>query len=50
MQVSKAIFPQLQVAVGYAHIFTGAFLRKPPPARPTATAIQSHTSSWQTNE
>ena len=31
VQVSKAIFPQLQVAAGYAHIFTGAFLKEATP-------------------
>ena len=31
VQVSKALFPQLQVAAGYAHIFTGAFLKEATP-------------------
>jgi hypothetical protein len=31
VQVSKAIFPQLQLAAGYAHIFTGAFLKEATP-------------------
>ena len=31
VQVSRALFPQLQVAVGYAHIFTGAFLHEATP-------------------
>ena len=31
VQVSRAIFPQLQVAAGYAHIFTGAFLKEATP-------------------
>ena len=31
VQVSKALFPQLQVAAGYAHIFTGGFLKEATP-------------------
>ena len=31
VQVSRGFFPQLQVAVGYAHIFTGAFLEDATP-------------------
>jgi hypothetical protein len=31
VQVSRALFPQLQVAAGYAHIFTGAFLKEATP-------------------
>jgi hypothetical protein len=31
VQVSRAIFPQLQVAVGYAHLFTGDFLKESTP-------------------
>ena len=31
VQVSKALFPQLQLAAGYAHIFTGAFLKEATP-------------------
>ena len=31
VQVSRAISPQLQVAAGYAHIFTGAFLKESTP-------------------
>jgi hypothetical protein len=31
VQVSRAITPQLQVAAGYAHIFTGAFLKEATP-------------------
>jgi hypothetical protein len=31
LQVSRAITPQLQVAGGYAHIFTGAFLKQATP-------------------
>jgi hypothetical protein len=31
VQVSKAIFPQLQVAAGYARIFTGSFLKEATP-------------------
>src|SRR5690606_13412229 len=31
VQVSKALFPQLQVAAGYAHIFTGAYLKQATP-------------------
>ena len=31
VQVSKAIFPQLQVAAGYAYMFSGAFLKESTP-------------------
>ena len=31
VQVSRSLFPQLQVAAGYAHIFTGAFLEEATP-------------------
>jgi hypothetical protein len=31
IQVSRALTPQLQVAAGYAHIFTGAFLKQTTP-------------------
>jgi len=31
VQVSRAIIPQIQVAAGYAHIFTGAFLKQATP-------------------
>ena len=31
IQATKALTPQLQVAVGYAHIFTGAFLKEATP-------------------
>jgi hypothetical protein len=31
VQATKAITPQLQVAAGYAHIFTGAFLKEATP-------------------
>lgn len=31
VQVTKALFPQLQVAAGYAHIFPGAFLKEATP-------------------
>jgi hypothetical protein len=31
IQVSRAITPQIQVAGGYAHIFTGAFLKQATP-------------------
>ena len=31
MQASKALFAQLQVAAGYAHIFPGAFLKEATP-------------------
>jgi hypothetical protein len=31
VQVSRALTPQLQVAAGYAHIFSGAFLREATP-------------------
>lgn len=31
IQASKALTPQLQVAAGYAHIFTGAFLKEATP-------------------
>jgi Alginate export len=31
VQVAKSIFAQLQVAAGYAHIFTGAFLKEATP-------------------
>jgi hypothetical protein len=31
VQVTKALFPQLQIAAGYAHIFTGAFLKEATP-------------------
>ena len=31
VQVSRAITPQLQLAAGYAHIFTGAFLKDATP-------------------
>jgi hypothetical protein len=31
VQVAKSLFPQLQVAGGYAHIFTGAFLKEATP-------------------
>jgi hypothetical protein len=30
-QVTRALFPQLQVAVGYAHLFTGDFLKESTP-------------------
>jgi hypothetical protein len=31
VQVSRAVTPQIQVAAGYAHIFTGAFLKQATP-------------------
>ena len=31
VQVSRALFPQLQVAAGYAHIFPGGFLKQATP-------------------
>jgi hypothetical protein len=31
IQVTRALTPQLQVAAGYAHIFTGAFLKQVTP-------------------
>jgi hypothetical protein len=31
VQVSKALFPQLTIAAGYAHIFTGAYLKESTP-------------------
>ena len=31
MQVSKTLIPQLQLAGGYAHMFTGAFLKESTP-------------------
>ena len=31
VQVSRALTPQLQLAAGYAHIFTGAFLKEATP-------------------
>jgi hypothetical protein len=31
LQISRAMTPQLQVAAGYAHIFSGAFLREATP-------------------
>ena len=31
VQVARAVTPQLQLAVGYAHIFTGAFLKQATP-------------------
>ena len=31
VQVSRALMPQLQLAAGYAHIFTGAFLKQATP-------------------
>ena len=31
VQVTRALTPQLQVAAGYAHIFTGAFLKQVTP-------------------
>jgi hypothetical protein len=30
-QVSRALMPQLQLAAGYAHIFTGDFLKQATP-------------------
>ena len=31
IQIARAITPQIQVAGGYAHIFTGAFLKQATP-------------------
>jgi hypothetical protein len=31
IQVSRALTPQIQLAAGYAHMFTGAFLKQATP-------------------
>jgi len=33
VQVTRALMPQLQLAGGYAHMFTGAFLKQATPGQ-----------------